>query len=221
MKIDGKHLEIIEKCPFFSAKDGFSTEEILDLLGAEIKEYQKGEFIHKSGEPFSGFGMLLSGTAQACIDDIDGNRMIMADINVGITFGESLCYLGVPDSPVYVFSSEKSEVLWLYPENVFSDENNPLKAIVLKNYARMLAERTLSMNTRIQVLSKLRLKDKILTYLSSLANDTGSKVFTVPLTREDMATYIGANRTALSRELAALKKDGIIDYYRNTFKILK
>ena len=221
MNIDEKYLEIIEKCPFFSSKDGFSTKEILNALGAEIKQYQKGEFIHKSGEPFSRFGMLLSGTAQACIDDIEGNRMIMADINVGITFGESLCYLAVPDSPVYVFSSEKSSVLWLCPNKVFEGENSALKNLILKNYARMLAERTLAMNTRIQVLSKLHLKDKILTYLSSLAGQNGSKVFTVPLSREDMATYIGANRAALSRELATLKKEGIIDYYRNTFKILK
>ena len=177
--------------------------------------------IHKSGEPFKKFGMVLSGMAQACIDDIEGNRMIMAEINAGVTFGESLCFLKIPDSPVYVYSSEKSTVLWLDPEILFSADNSPLKAAIQQNYTRMLAERTLSMNTRIQVLSKLRLKDKILTYLTSLANQTGSKTFTVPLSREDMATYIGADRTALSRELSVLKSEGIIDFYKNTFKILK
>ena len=37
MNIDEKYLEIIEKCPFFSSKDGFSAKEILNALGAEIK----------------------------------------------------------------------------------------------------------------------------------------------------------------------------------------
>ena len=35
-----------------------------------------------------------------------------------------------------------------------------------------------------------------------------------------MATYIGANRSAVSREMAAMKKEGLIDYHMNTVKIL-
>lgn len=221
MIIDKKYYEIIEKCPIFSQKGEFPVEDTLSNLNAQIKQYSKGDFIHNSGEPFLKFGILLAGTAQACIDDIDGNRMIMAEINVGATFGESLCYLRIPDSPVYVYSSEKSEVLWLDPQKIIDNCETKLEFNIQKNYTRMLAQRALSMNTRIQVLSKLRLRDKILTYLASVANDAGKNTFTIPLSREDLATYIGANRTALSRELSALQKAGVIDYYKNTFKILK
>lgn len=221
MFIEEKYRRIIAKCPIFAETGRFSEDEILTALKAEKKQYDKGDLIHKSEEPFLRFGILLEGSAQACIDDIDGNRMIMAEIGVGSTFGESLCYLKTPDSPVYVYSSEKSTVLWLSPDIIFSGSDSPLKTLIEQNYTRMLAKRTLSMNTRIQVLSKLRLRDRILTYLSSVANENGEKTFSIPLSREDMATYIGANRTALSRELSALKNEGIIDFYKNTFRILK
>lgn len=38
----------------------------------------------------------------------------------------------------------------------------------------------------------------------------GSCDFTIPFSREDMAEYVCANRSALSRELRAMEKDGLI-----------
>ena len=41
------------------------------------------------------------------------------------------------------------------------------------------------------------------------------------MTREEMADFLCVNRSALSRELSRMKRDGIIDFYRDTFRILK
>ena len=57
--------------------------------------------------------MVLSGVVQACMDDVEGNRVIMAEVTAGNTFGESLCFLGIQDSPVYVYASEQAEVVWI------------------------------------------------------------------------------------------------------------
>ena len=85
----------------------------------------------------------------------------------------------------------------------------------------MLAKRALAMNDRIQILSKLRLREKLMTYFTELSREQKSKVLTLPFNREDMAAYIGTNRSALSRELSRMKQDGIIDYEGRTVRILK
>jgi DNA-binding MarR family transcriptional regulator len=36
-----------------------------------------------------------------------------------------------------------------------------------------------------------------------------------------MSVFLGCDRSALSRELARMKEEGLIDYYRNSFKVLK
>ena len=36
-----------------------------------------------------------------------------------------------------------------------------------------------------------------------------------------MADYLSLDRSALSKELGKMKRDGIIDYYKNSFKLLK
>ncbi|MBR4429122.1 MAG: winged helix-turn-helix domain-containing protein, partial [Clostridia bacterium] len=82
------------------------------------------------------------------------------------------------------------------------------------------ARRALDMNDRIQVLSQRTLRKKIYTLLVQYAAKAGSNTFDLPLSREDMAVFLGCDRSALSRELARMKEDGIIDYYRNSFKVM-
>ena len=203
---------------------GMKDEEIEraeKLFRASVQHYAKGEFIHISGTPMTSFGLVLTGMVHACIDDINGNRVIMAEVAPGITFGESLCYLGVPDSPVYIYSTEETDIMWLSAGVLKEDSADPFCADLKRRFTSMLAARTLTMNSRIQVLSKISLRDKLVTYFSQLAALTGSLTFNLPFSRDDMATYMGANRSALSREMSAMKKEGLIDYYRNTVRILR
>ena len=39
------------------------------------------------------------------------------------------------------------------------------------------------------------------------------------MNRQEMADYLGTERSALSREMAQMKKEGLIDYCRNEIKI--
>jgi CRP/FNR family transcriptional regulator len=43
-----------------------------------------------------------------------------------------------------------------------------------------------------------------------LRNAKGSIVFDLPLTREEMADYLGLTLETVSRQMSALKKDGVI-----------
>ena len=43
--------------------------------------------------------------------------------------------------------------------------------------------------------------------------------FGSPLSREEMAAYLAVNRSALSRELSRLQQEGLIEFYRNSFRL--
>ena len=83
-----------------------------------------------------------------------------------------------------------------------------------------LAQKVLDMNDRVRVLLKHSLREKITAFLDLYKEENGSG-FSVPLSREEMAEYLGCDRSALSRELARMSGDGIIEYNRNSFKVLK
>ena len=58
-------------------------------------------------------------------------------------------------------------------------------------------------------------------YLEQEARNKESHQFTIPFHRTDLANYLDADRSALTRELARMKDEGIIDYTKNTFTLLK
>ena len=166
------------------------------------------------------FGLVLEGTIQVYMDDIDGNHMIMATVTAGSTFGESLCFLR-RESPVYIRSVTDSKVLWLSTDRIKNPGGSPdSRDISLSTrFTAMLANRALNMNDRIQILSKLSIRDKLVTFFSQYSSQCASDSFTVPFDREDMAAYLGVNRSALSRELGRMRDEGIIDFQKNRFVI--
>jgi len=218
-ELSGRNRATLASSPLFRGLDGTRLEAALTFFSASVNRYRRGDFLHRTGEPMTAFGLVLDGTVEVCVDDYDGNKMIMADVRRGNTFGESLCFLKLPASPLYIYAAEDATVLWLSPDALFSDQKDPLANELSRRFTSMLARRTLMMNTRIQILSRLRLRDKILAYLGELAAVSHSDTVTVPLNREDWAAYIGSNRSALSRELSAMKQEGVLDFEKNTFRL--
>ncbi|WP_349814387.1 helix-turn-helix domain-containing protein [Dubosiella newyorkensis] len=43
----------------------------------------------------------------------------------------------------------------------------------------------------------------------------------MPFNREQMASYLNVERSALSKELGKMKKEGLINFHRNRFCLLK
>lgn len=85
----------------------------------------------------------------------------------------------------------------------------------------MVAQKNMQLMEKIDVTSKKTLREKILTYLSLLAQHKGSTYIEVPLGRVELADYLCADRSALTRELSNMKRDGLLDYDKNTFHLLK
>ena len=72
----------------------------------------------------------------------------------------------------------------------------------------------------MNILSQRTIREKILTYLSTQAGKAGNLHFTIPFNREEMADFICVDRSALSRELANMQDEGLINYHRNQFQLL-
>ena len=65
-----------------------------------------------------------------------------------------------------------------------------------------------------------RIRDRLLSYLSEQALLSGSNRFTIPFSRQQLADYLGTERSALSGELSKMRRDGLIDYRKNSFTLL-
>ena len=215
------HHPMILQCPLFQGLPPDALDYALSYFEAHVKAYEKGDFLHQVSFPLERFGLVLSGTIQVSMDDMDGHHIIMNNVSAGGLFGEAYCFLGT-DAPIYICAVTEAEVLWMRPTRVKAPRL-PLQErdqMLANRFVAALASRTLSLNQRIQILSRRTLREKLITFLSQYATAKGD-TFTVPFDRASMANFLGADRSALSRELSHLRKEGVLDYHRNQFRILK
>ena len=212
---------LLDSCPLFQGLSPQDKTYALTYFDARAKTYQKGEFLHQVSFPLPRFGLVLSGTVQVYMDDIDGHHIIMNHVEAGDLFGESYAFLGT-DAPIYICAVSEAEILWMSPGRIKAPHSpaSPLDQELANRYIACLANRTLKMNQRIQILSRNTLRMKLITFLSQYAAEKGN-TFTIPFDRASMAAYLGADRSALSRELSRMQAEGILTYHRNRFQILK
>lgn len=212
---------LLVKSTLFSGMEREALLEALKLFKAVLSTYRKGDQLCGAGDTLRRFGFLLQGVVQVCDLDMDGNTVIMASVTEGITFGESIAYLGKKEQPLYIYAAENASVLWLDPACLYAEDGETIHADLRRRFTSMLAERTLHMNSRIQILSKISIREKLMTFFSQTVRSSSSRTFSISMNRNELAAYIGTNRSALSRELSMMKKEGIIDYYRNTFRVIQ
>lgn len=210
--------EVIKQHTLFKGFSDAELEQALDFFSASERSYKKGEFLHQVGEPLRCFGLVLSGTVQVYMDEFDGQSMIMATVSEGATFGEAIAFLGTI-SPIYICAVTDAQVLWLDPAPIKNAA--PEHSELVNRFIASFARRSLNMNDRIQLLSRITLREKLKTFFSQEALRCGSDSFEILFDRADMAAYLGCDRSALSRELGNMRREGLIDFRKNKFTIIK
>lgn len=215
-------MKAIHKSRLFAGLDGAGIENALSFFQASVKAYRRGEIIHNAGSVLKCFGMVLSGSVQVYEDDINGERMIMATVTPGETFGEAMCFLKTEEQPVDIAAVSDCKILWLHTEKLdnLNSEHKIEDVVWAKRFTAALAQRMLEMNERIQALSKLTLREKLITFFSQCAHKYAGNHFLLPMNRQDMASYLGTNRSALSRELSKMRGEGLIIFSGNEFILI-
>ena len=211
-----EYSNVINKLPLFAGLADENIADILDRSKVRRQHLRQGENIISLGSRVTSIGVLLSGSARVVKDDFWGNSTILAHLESGDIFGEAFACSGCA-ATVDVYAESDADVLWLpYAELVQADESG----VVNRRLVYMFARKNVFLTDRIEHLSQRSLREKILSYLKQQALEAGSNSFTISFDRAGMADYLAADRSALSAMLGRLKKEGVIDFYKNNFTLL-
>lgn len=221
MKLTAETVKSLTRNPLFAGMTPEECYRAADFFSLSEKDYLKDTILVSPGQGMTYFGIVLCGSVTVYMDDLDGNQMIMAHVGEGESFGEALCYLQVQDAPIYAAAVCHARVAWLSAHRLRNPSlSDPLSPLLVHRFIAMLSRRALHMNDRIQVLSKKTLREKLVTFFTQCEHQFGSRTFRIPFSRYDLSVYLGTNRSALSRELSRMKQEGMIDYYRDAFRLL-
>lgn len=195
------------------------TEYIEKMMGLPVKKYQKDEIILHSGETVKDICIVLGGSVQIENNDIWGNKSILNMVEQGEVFAEA--YACVSNEPLMVdaVANEPCEIMFLNVPKLFALPESKAKNKLIRNLVTISSRKNLHLSQRIFHTSSKTIRGRVLSFLSQQAGKQKSKFITVPFNRQQMADYLSLDRSALSKELAKMKADGLIDYHKNTFKL--
>ena len=90
---------------------------------------------------------------------------------------------------------------------------------LIHNLLKIVARKNLMLNQKIDFISRRTTREKLMAYLTAQAKAADSRIFSIPYNRQELADYLGVERSAMSAELGKLKKEGTIDFHRNHFTL--
>lgn len=217
-----KDFELMKKCPLFNKMDDEELKAILKSPHTKILDFSKNHTVIAEGSNTDHIGIVLSGAVQIVRNDYYGNRSIIALINSPQIFAEVFVFSETKTMPVSVVSVTDSRIMLIKLKNILNDnpERNSFYTKLTSNLLRLVTEKNLNLNEKIEIISKRTTREKILAFLMSQAKLNHSDTFTIPYDRQALADFLEVDRSAMSAEISKLRAEGIIESRRSQFRLI-
>ena len=208
--------------PLFEGIAPEDRKAMLGCVGYHLAQFHRGDIVALEGENVKHIGIVLSGAVDMVKEDIWGNKTMLVRMGKDDIFGETFACGSDNLSVVTFLVSADARILFMPFGRVMRScaMSCEFHHRLTENMVRIIADKNRDLMRKVEVVSKRTTREKLLTYLSLQAQLQGTRYFEVPLGRVELAEYLCVDRSAMTRELAKMKADGLIDYDKNCFRML-
>ena len=217
-----KYMDILDSCPLFQNVGRENYGKMLRCFGARIYTVRKNTTIFHEGQHLSMVGIVLSGAVQVVQDDYLGNRSILSMASPGQLFCEGFACAGVDALPVSIIATADSQIMLIDCTHIMTMCHNActFHNQMIRNMLISVAQSNLLLSQKIEILSKRTTREKVMAYLLSESKLQGRSDFVIPYDRQELADYLGVERSAMSTVISKLKSEGFIDVDRRHFRLI-
>lgn len=216
------YFEILQKVSLFKGIEEQDLLSLLSCLSPRQKRYKKNAVVFRSGDTVSEIGIVLTGSILIAREDEDGRRNIVNKLVQGDLFAETFVCARIKEMPITAFAEVESEVQFIDYHRIVTgcSISCPFHYALIRNMLSVLAEKNIILNQKLEYLSKRTIREKLIAYLYDSAKYAGKRQFQIPFNRQELADYLYVDRSAMSKELGKMKKEGIIEFYKDRFELL-
>ncbi|MCI9064053.1 MAG: Crp/Fnr family transcriptional regulator [Clostridia bacterium] len=185
------------------------------------RAFARGETITTYVEKRNQMCILLSGEADLIRYDFNGNKTIIGHFTDNDIFGEAF-YPANTNNELFVIAKKDCEVLFFIYNDILKKckSNCTFHNELSSKLHFLIMNQIISLNTRIELLTKKNIRDKLLSYFDLISSKKLSKSFSIPFSLTDLADYLSVDRSAMMRELSHLKEEGFIEKKGHKIKLL-
>lgn len=193
-------------------------ERFLRQAPCRRAEYVKGNLLVKQGENVESAGLILKGSVKAFHTSLNGAECIHNILPAGDMFGQVLMALEKDESPVSIEALEDTSVLFIPVRAILSAPGRCGETLRI-NLLHILSARCWQLTQQVSFLSEKTLRGRVAGFLLRERKRAGSDTFMISVNREALAQLLCVNRSALSRELSALQKEGLLEFYKSSIRL--
>lgn len=212
--MDRNTLKILKKTHLFNNME----DEYVEGIEYIEKSFGRNEIVLNEEDSIDSIYILKEGKAVAEKIYEEGESDLIAVFEPGDIAALEVLFSTFRSMPYALFSDQPS-VFIIIPLKKLTDNEN--RVIILENMVRLLADKNIRDMYKLEALSKHGLRERIMTHLKIMRQKKGTDIFDISMTQQQLAQYLCVNRSALSFELNNMKRDGLINFNRSRFQILK
>lgn len=203
--IDGKQL-CVSQVPFFNHLEHGEMLEIVKMSKSII--YEKGEIIYHKGDPLEYLYIVHQGRVKIYQLFESGKEQLLRILDPGEFMGELALFAEkVLDS--YAEAMVKTEICAIHREDM-QDLMRAHPTIALK-ILDQFSKRLDQTEKLVGQLSSKDVETRTASYLVELSKKQESDEIVLPMSKKDLASYLGTTQETISRRLSGFQTNGWIE----------
>lgn len=193
--------------------DGISNknkEKLLKALRVDTLHFNKNVSVFHLFKDENIINFIITGNIKIVLNNINGNETITEELNDGDVFSSKITYIDDDETDAITLSD--TDIVSINYNDIinFKDNSKDYYNKFIKNLFIIMTEKISIRNERIQLLTKKTIRYKLLAYFEIMRKKNNSINIYLPFNFIDLASYLAVDRSAMSRELSNLKKEGFI-----------
>lgn len=204
-KDHSKHNSCINLVPIFNHLEDNQMDEILELINSV--NYKKSEIVYRAGELSDSLYIVSSGSIKIYRLSESGKEQLVRILRPGDFTGE----LALFSETIHEAYAEAMEDTW-----VCTIKRSDLQELLLK-YPSISIKLLNEFSYRLEQSEKQttrfateKVETRIALFLSEIAMDNDTLLFKLPMSRKDLASYLGTTPETISRKLLEIEEAGLI-----------
>lgn len=217
-----EYIPTLSKVPLFASISETELNGMLHCFNSTVKCYHKEGLIANEGEDYTGIGVILSGSVIVSKVNEQGERVVISKFGKGQMFGEMIAFSRKNRWPATVTATEETEIISVNPNLIVNTCGNACGSHrqLIINMLGIISNKALMLNTKVEYLSKKSMRGKLAKYILEQKKGKKTQNFEVDMNRNELSDFLNVSRPSMSRELGRMKDEGLIDFHKQTFKIL-
>lgn len=189
----------------------FLNDFCINCKNVQKKSFRKNQTITTYIQKRNQICIILNGEADLVRYDSNGDKSIIEHFTKNDIFGEAF-YIVTTNNELSVEAKKNCEVLFFIYDNIHQKCRNNCKfhQTLSENFSNLILNKIMDLNTRVEILTKRSIREKLRGYFNILSTRNLSNTFSIPFSLTDLADYLSVDRSAMMRELKSLKDEGFI-----------